>query len=197
MGSVAAAHGLSCSKACEIFPEQGQNPCPLHWQVGSYPLHQPGKSHVFSSLSVPAVVTIAAIVTIYPLTTRKWQPTPIFLSGESHGQTSLAGYSPGGCKESDMTEPLSTHCFPNMPHPCMLRQAQLLQILQDHQSLEGENPLFSTSAQSSLSYISITSCSHFICFASSSPFTSLKFLLLHFKSTQTPLQQSIFGGHIF
>ena len=25
---------------------------------------------------------------------RKWQPTPVFLSGESHGQRSLAGYSP-------------------------------------------------------------------------------------------------------
>ena len=35
---------------------------------------------------------------------RKWQPTPVFLPGESHGQRSLAGYSPWGCKESDMTE---------------------------------------------------------------------------------------------
>jgi len=30
---------------------------------------------------------------------RKWKPTPIFLPGESHGQRSLAGYSPWGCKE--------------------------------------------------------------------------------------------------
>ena len=29
--------------------------------------------------------------------------SPVFLSGESHGQRSLAGYSPQGCKESDMT----------------------------------------------------------------------------------------------
>ena len=29
---------------------------------------------------------------------RKWQPTPVFLSGKSHGQRSLAGYSPQGCK---------------------------------------------------------------------------------------------------
>ena len=29
---------------------------------------------------------------------RKWQPPPIFLLGQSHGQTSLAGYSPWGCK---------------------------------------------------------------------------------------------------
>ena len=35
---------------------------------------------------------------------RKWLPTPVFLPGESHGQRSLVGYSPWGCKESDMTE---------------------------------------------------------------------------------------------
>ena len=31
-------------------------------------------------------------------------PTPVFLPGEFHGQRSLAGYSPQGLKESDMTE---------------------------------------------------------------------------------------------
>ena len=35
---------------------------------------------------------------------RKWQPTPRFLTGESHGQRSLVGYSPWGHKELDMTE---------------------------------------------------------------------------------------------
>ena len=35
---------------------------------------------------------------------RKWQPTSVFLPGESHGQRSLVGYSPWGRKESDMTE---------------------------------------------------------------------------------------------
>ena len=34
----------------------------------------------------------------------EWLPTPVFLPGESHGQRSLAGYSPQGLKESDMTE---------------------------------------------------------------------------------------------
>ena len=38
---------------------------------------------------------------------REWQPTPVFLPGESHGQGSLVGYSPGGCKESDTTERLT------------------------------------------------------------------------------------------
>ena len=35
---------------------------------------------------------------------RKWQPTPVFLPEEFHGQRSLAGYSPWGHKESDTTE---------------------------------------------------------------------------------------------
>ena len=40
---------------------------------------------------------------------RAWQPTPVFLPGESQGQRSLAGYSPWGCKESDTTELLRKH----------------------------------------------------------------------------------------
>ena len=34
----------------------------------------------------------------------KWQSTPVFLSGESHGQRSLMGYGPWGCKELGTTE---------------------------------------------------------------------------------------------
>ena len=33
-----------------------------------------------------------------------WQPTPVFLSGESHGRRSLAGFSPQDCKESDTAQ---------------------------------------------------------------------------------------------
>ena len=33
-----------------------------------------------------------------------WQPTPVFMLGEFHGRKSLAGYSPEGHKESDVTE---------------------------------------------------------------------------------------------
>ena len=36
-------------------------------------------------------------------------PTPISLPRESHGQRSLAGCSPQGCKELDTTEQLSLH----------------------------------------------------------------------------------------
>ena len=35
---------------------------------------------------------------------KKWQPTPVFLPGESHGQRSLVGYSPWGHQELDKTE---------------------------------------------------------------------------------------------
>ena len=35
---------------------------------------------------------------------RKWQPTPVFLPGESHGRSSLVGRSPWGRTESDTTE---------------------------------------------------------------------------------------------
>ena len=35
---------------------------------------------------------------------RAWQPTPVFLPGEFFAQRSLAGYSPRGRKELDMTE---------------------------------------------------------------------------------------------
>ena len=45
---------------------------------------------------------------------RKWQPTPVFLPGKSHGQRSLAG--PWGHKESDTTGQLSTHILKMCPN---------------------------------------------------------------------------------
>ena len=44
---------------------------------------------------------------------RKWQPTPVFLSGKSHVQRSLPGYSPWGHKELDMT----VHTYAHPPNP--------------------------------------------------------------------------------
>ena len=40
---------------------------------------------------------------------RKWQPTPVFLPGKSHGQRSMAGYSLRGHKESDTTQQLNNN----------------------------------------------------------------------------------------
>jgi len=42
LASVAVIQGLGCSKACVIFLDQGSNPCPLHWQVDSYPVYYQG-----------------------------------------------------------------------------------------------------------------------------------------------------------
>ena len=49
---------------------------------------------------------------------REWQPTPVFLPGESHGQRSLAGYSPQDHKESDTTERLTRSLFCFSQHLC-------------------------------------------------------------------------------
>ena len=51
----------------------------------------------------------------------KWQPTPVFLPGESHGQKSLVGYDPWGCKESAVTEHAHTHTYTHT-HPPSLQQ---------------------------------------------------------------------------
>ena len=66
---------------------------------------------------------------------RAWLPTPVFLPGESHGQRRLAGYSPCGHKESDITECLYfTHVFvfkwvAYIQHICFLIHSDNLSIL--------------------------------------------------------------------
>ena len=42
----------------------------------------------------------------FNMLSRKWQPTPVFLPGKSHGWRNLVGYSSWGRKESDTTERL-------------------------------------------------------------------------------------------
>ena len=55
---------LSCSPACGMFPDWGPNPCLLHWQEDSYPLHHQGcpiclnSKHTFSLLSTTHVPQI-------------------------------------------------------------------------------------------------------------------------------------------
>ena len=54
------------------------------------------------------------------------KPTPVFLPGESPGQRSLAGYSPWGCKELDMTEWLNTFTLEiTQFKPCNLQMTKL------------------------------------------------------------------------
>ena len=46
-GSAIVAHGPSYSEACGIFPDQGSNLCPLHWQADSQPLSHQGSPLYF------------------------------------------------------------------------------------------------------------------------------------------------------
>ena len=52
-GSVAVAHGPSCFAACGIFPDQGSNPCPLHWQADSQPLRHQGSPNAAFLIAHP------------------------------------------------------------------------------------------------------------------------------------------------
>ena len=47
--SAVVAHRPSCSAACGILPDQGSNPCPLHWQSDSQPLRHQGSPRTFVS----------------------------------------------------------------------------------------------------------------------------------------------------
>ena len=64
---------------------------------------------------------------------RKWQPTPVFLPGKSHGQGSLVVYHPLGSKESDITEWL-THTQTHLEQP---------QTVPNHQELILGTSIFS------------------------------------------------------
>ena len=52
VGSAVMAHGLSCSEACGIFPDQGSNSCPLHWQADSQALDHKGSPRFIFNLCV-------------------------------------------------------------------------------------------------------------------------------------------------
>ena len=64
---------------------------------------------------------------------KKWQPTPVFFPEKSHGQRSLAAYSPWGHKELDTTEWLSMHTYNDI----MLYPVTLLTFLTSSSSFFG------------------------------------------------------------
>ena len=49
---------------------------------------------------------------------RAWQPTPVFLPGESHGLRSLANHSPRGCKKLDTTD-MTEHTAQSFYYLCL------------------------------------------------------------------------------
>ena len=60
-----------------------------------------------------------SIVKIFLSRRRRWQPTPIFLPGKSHGQRSLVGYSPWSYRGLYMTEWWSRHKIGNKQILCV------------------------------------------------------------------------------
>ena len=65
-GSAIVSHGLSRSAACGIFPDQGSNPCPLHWQADSQPLRHQG-SPVIVLLSLPCLQALWGALKFFPM----------------------------------------------------------------------------------------------------------------------------------
>ena len=86
---------------------------------------------------------------------REWLPTPVFLPGESHGPRSLAGYSPRGCEELDVTEQLRTFIQPNKRLSSTLSEAYIHSFfitpsLLRSSPLPSANPLTAWAFQSDL-----------------------------------------------
>ena len=62
-GSVIVAHGPSCSAARGIFPDQGSNPCPLHWQADSQPLcHQGSPLLPFLKMNIRDITNLSDLL---------------------------------------------------------------------------------------------------------------------------------------
>ena len=64
-GSAIVAHGPSCSAVCGIFPDQGSNPRPLHWQADSQPLCHQGSPVLFDFIYLFFTMYINYVVKVY------------------------------------------------------------------------------------------------------------------------------------
>ena len=86
-------------------------------------MEEPGGLQSMGSLRVKHDWVTSLSLSTFMHWRRKWQPTPVFLPGESHGQRSLVGFSPWGRTESDTTEVMWQHS-PQGPLPVSHRQEQ-------------------------------------------------------------------------
>ena len=75
---------------------------------------------------------------------RKWQPTPVFVPGESHGRRSVVGYNPWGHKESDTTEATEhgrvSNCFPVWAVMNRAAKSSMCRFLWRHKNSFGKIP---------------------------------------------------------
>ena len=74
----------------------------LAWKIPW--MEEPGGLQSMGSLRVGHDWTTSLSLFTFMHWRRKWQPTPVFLPGESQGQGSLVGWCLWGCTESDTTE---------------------------------------------------------------------------------------------
>ena len=72
-GSVVVAHGPSCSAACGILPDQGSNPCPLHWQAGSQPLRHQGSPRAWILKECVFVKNYVGVQKSFPRPRLQWE----------------------------------------------------------------------------------------------------------------------------
>ena len=118
---------LPCLNTCEVTGDMAPGPshpvsaspqtcgkaCFTEMTLPSFHLAFPGSSDSRESACNPRDPGSIPVLGGFPWR-RKWQPTPVFLPGKSHGQRSLAGYSPWGRKESDTTERLHSLYYRNL-----------------------------------------------------------------------------------
>ena len=88
-GSAVVAHGPSCSAACGILPDQGSNPCPLHWQADSQPLRHQG-SPVLPNINVQNSHTPREQSSLTGHINYKWAEVPNVWEGH-HQELNLPG----------------------------------------------------------------------------------------------------------
>ena len=125
-GSVIVAHGLSCSAACGIFPDQGSNLRAPHWQADSQPLRHQGSPLTFYTLSCSgrtwkslcfccneyiSIVSpgkiIQAVVLLPPIISSEWFPYTVPQIGSPSDQAIILPL------ENHNQNQCSCHSFPN------------------------------------------------------------------------------------
>ena len=107
-GSVIVAHGPSCSTACGIFPDQGSNPCPLHWQADSQPLRHQGSPTVIL-LKVSLYHSSAQTLQWLVISLSAKSDVLMMVSGPLHGRPYLSSISHRAAPTSHSA---SAHRFP-------------------------------------------------------------------------------------
>ena len=104
--------GLTCHRALQGLPASLPQFSAPHTSVG---LSSEPQKIFYTCLLHCSLLKTLKWPSICFSWSQKWQPTPVSLPGKFHGQRSLVGYRPWGCKKSDITEWLNTHIIRLLP----------------------------------------------------------------------------------